>query len=75
VALKGAHTVIAAPGQPGVVLPFANPALASGDVLASYMMVQGLALLDTAVCDADVHGQPASDSAPDTATLDYRLTS
>jgi NAD(P)H-hydrate epimerase len=62
VVLKGAHTVIAAPGQHSVVLPFANPALAtagSGDVLAGCIagfMAQGLAPFDAAVCGAYVHG-------------------
>ncbi len=62
VVLKGAHTVIAAPGGRGVVLPFANPALAtagSGDVLAGCIagfMAQGLSPFDAAVCGAYVHG-------------------
>jgi len=61
VVLKGAHTVIAAPGRRGVVLPFANPALAtagSGDVLAGCIagfMAQGLSPFDAAVCGAYVH--------------------
>lgn len=49
--LKGAHTC-AGPARHCI----ANPALASGDVLAGYMMVQGLAPFDANVCDAYVHG-------------------
>ena len=49
--LKGAHTC-AGPARHCI----ANPALASGDVLAGCMMAQGLAPFDAAVCDAYVHG-------------------
>jgi len=62
VVLKGAHTVIATSGQRAVVLPFANPALAtagSGDVLAGCiagLMAQGLAPFDAATCGAYLHG-------------------
>ncbi len=62
VVLKGAHTVIAAPGHRGVVLPFANPAMATagtGDVLAGCiagLLAQGLAPFDAAVCGAYLHG-------------------
>lgn len=62
VVLKGAHTVIAAPGYRGVVLPFANPAMATagtGDVLAGCivgLLAQGLAPFDAAVCGAYLHG-------------------
>ncbi|GIV85543.1 MAG: bifunctional ADP-dependent (S)-NAD(P)H-hydrate dehydratase/NAD(P)H-hydrate epimerase [Candidatus Roseilinea sp.] len=60
--LKGAYTVIAAPGCRGVVLPFANPAMATagtGDVLAGCiagLLAQGLAPFDAAVCGAYLHG-------------------
>ncbi|MFC1465684.1 MAG: NAD(P)H-hydrate dehydratase [Candidatus Brachytrichaceae bacterium NZ_4S206] len=62
VVLKGAHTVIAAPGHRGVMLPFANPAMATagtGDVLAGCiagLLAQGLAPFDAAVCGAYLHG-------------------
>ncbi|BCX02701.1 MAG: bifunctional ADP-dependent (S)-NAD(P)H-hydrate dehydratase/NAD(P)H-hydrate epimerase [Candidatus Roseilinea sp.] len=62
VVLKGAHTVIAAPGHRGVVLPFANPAMATagtGDVLAGCiagLLAQGLSPFDAAVCGAYLHG-------------------
>jgi hydroxyethylthiazole kinase-like uncharacterized protein yjeF len=62
VVLKGAHTVIAAPGWRGVVLPFANPAMAAagtGDVLAGCvagLLAQGLSPMDAAVCGAYLHG-------------------
>lgn len=62
VVLKGAFTVIAAPGGETVLLPFANPALASagtGDVLAGTIVAlraQGLAAFESAVCGAYLHG-------------------
>jgi NAD(P)H-hydrate epimerase len=61
VILKGAFTVIAHPEGRTVVLPFANPALAtagSGDVLAGALvglLAQGLAPFDAAVCGAYLH--------------------
>jgi ADP-dependent NAD(P)H-hydrate dehydratase / NAD(P)H-hydrate epimerase len=61
VILKGAFTVIAHPEGQAVVLPFANPALAtagSGDVLAGAivgLLAQGLAPFDAAVCGAFLH--------------------
>jgi len=62
VVLKGAFSVIAAPDGRAVVMPFANPALAtagSGDVLAGAitgLRAQGLAALDAALCGAYLHG-------------------
>ncbi len=63
VVLKGAHTVVAAPSQRGVVLPFSNPAMATagtGDVLAGCivgLMAQGAGAFDAAVCGAYLHGR------------------
>jgi NAD(P)H-hydrate epimerase len=63
VVLKGAHTVIAAPDQRAVVMPFSNPAMATagtGDVLAGCivgLMAQGLSPFDAAACGAYVHGE------------------
>jgi len=62
VVLKGAFTVIAAPDGQSILLPFANPALAtagSGDVLAGTivaMRAQGLPAYEAAVCGAYLHG-------------------
>ncbi len=62
VVLKGAFTVIAAPDGQSILLPFANPALAtagSGDVLAgtiAAMRAQGLAAYEAALCGAYLHG-------------------
>lgn len=62
VVLKGAFTVIAAPDRRAILLPFANPALAtagSGDVLAgtiAAMRAQGLASFEAALCGAYLHG-------------------
>jgi NAD(P)H-hydrate epimerase len=61
VILKGAFTVVAHPKGQAVVLPFANPALAtagSGDVLAGAivgLLAQGLAPFEAAVCGAFLH--------------------
>jgi NAD(P)H-hydrate epimerase len=60
--LKGAYTVVAAPDGRAVVLPFANPALAtagSGDVLAGAILgclAQGVSVFDSAVLGGYLHG-------------------
>jgi NAD(P)H-hydrate epimerase len=62
VILKGAFTVVAHPDGHVVVLPFANPALAtagSGDVLAGAivgLLAQGLEPFEAALCGAYLHG-------------------
>lgn len=62
VVLKGAFSIVAAPDGRVVVMPFANPALAtagSGDVLAGSIVslrAQGLAAFDAAACGAYLHG-------------------
>jgi NAD(P)H-hydrate epimerase len=62
VLLKGAYSVVAAPDGRTVVLPFANPALAtagSGDVLAGAivgLLSQGLAPFEAAVLGGYLHG-------------------
>ncbi len=62
VVLKGAFTVIAAPDGRSILMPFANPALAtagSGDVLAgtiAAMVSQGLPAFEAALCGAYLHG-------------------
>lgn len=62
VALKGAFTVVAAPDGRVVVLPFANPGLAtagSGDVLAGAVIglrAQGVRAFEAAVTGAYLHG-------------------
>ena len=62
VVLKGAFTVVADPGGRVLVLPFANPALAtagSGDVLAGTIVglrAQGMETFEAAVAGAYVHG-------------------
>jgi hydroxyethylthiazole kinase-like uncharacterized protein yjeF len=62
VLLKGAHSLVAAPDGRLVVLPFANPALAtagSGDVLAGVvvaMRAQGLPAFEAAVVGGYLHG-------------------
>jgi NAD(P)H-hydrate epimerase len=65
VTLKGAHTVIAAPDGQTVIIPFANPGLAtagSGDVLAGAIvgfLAQGLSPSAAAVAGAYIHGLAA----------------
>lgn len=60
--LKGAFTVVASPEGRVMVLPFANPALAtagSGDVLAGAiagLRAQGMAAFEAAVAGAYLHG-------------------
>lgn len=62
VVLKGAFTVIAAPDGRTVMLPFANPGLASagtGDVLAGVIVglrAQGLGAFEAAAAGAYIHG-------------------
>jgi NAD(P)H-hydrate epimerase len=63
VVLKGAFTVIAAPGGETYLTPIASAALAragSGDVLAGViagLLAQGMPGLYAAVCGAWIHGQ------------------
>ena len=62
VVLKGAFTVVAAPEGRVMILPFANPALASagsGDVLAGAIVglrAQGMDAFEAAVAGAFLHG-------------------
>ncbi len=62
IVLKGAYTVVAAPGGWTTVIPMANAALATagtGDVLAGAivgLLAQGLEPFDAAVCGAYLHG-------------------
>ena len=61
VVLKGAHTVIASPGHPVRIAPFANPGLATGgtgDVLSGVivsLLAQGLAQADAAAVGVYLH--------------------
>lgn len=65
VALKGAYTVIAAPDGRAMVMPFANPALATagtGDVLAGCvlgLLSQRVDPFDAIVCAAYLNGMAA----------------
>ncbi|MCD6290761.1 MAG: NAD(P)H-hydrate epimerase [Anaerolineae bacterium] len=60
--LKGAYTIVAAPDGRTVILPFANPGLATGgtgDVLAGTivgLMAQGVSPFDAAVLGGYLHG-------------------
>lgn len=62
VLLKGAYTVVAAPDGHAIILPFANPGLASGgtgDVLAGAivgLLAQGLAPFEAAALGGYLHG-------------------
>jgi NAD(P)H-hydrate epimerase len=62
VTLKGAHTIVTAPDRQTVIIPFANPGLAtagSGDVLAGAIvgfLAQGLSPFAAAVAGAYIHG-------------------
>ncbi len=62
VALKGAHTVVAAPDGRVALSPFANPALSAGgtgDVLAGViggLLAQGMGLYEAAVAGVYLHG-------------------
>jgi hydroxyethylthiazole kinase-like uncharacterized protein yjeF len=62
VTLKGAHTIVAAPDGQTIIIPFANPGLAtagSGDVLAGAIvgfLAQGLSPFAAAVAGAYIHG-------------------
>lgn len=62
VLLKGAYTIVAAPGGQATLLPFATPVLStagSGDVLAGVIVAllgQGLAPYDAAVLGGYLHG-------------------
>lgn len=62
VVLKGAYTVVAAPDGQAVIVPFANPGLATagtGDVLAGTIVAlraQGVGALEAATAGAYLHG-------------------
>ena len=65
VVLKGAYTVIASPGKPVQVAPFANPGLATGgtgDVLSGVivsLLAQGLSPYDAAAVGVYLHASAA----------------
>jgi NAD(P)H-hydrate epimerase len=71
VVLKGALTVVAHPDGRAVIVPFANPGLATagtGDVLAGLiagLLAQGMDALDAAVVGAWVHGRAGEMAAED----------
>jgi NAD(P)H-hydrate epimerase len=63
IVLKGAYTVIAAPGGQSAISRVANPGLASagtGDVLSGAiagLVAQGLSLFEAAACGVYLHGE------------------
>ena len=65
VVLKGAHTVIASPGKPVQIAPFANPGLATGgtgDVLSGVivsLLAQGLSPYEAAAVGVYLHASAA----------------
>ena len=69
VLLKGAHSVIAAPGEPTLLLPAANPALATGgtgDVLSGIiagLLAQGLPPRAAAGCGTWLHAAAGAQAA------------
>jgi len=71
IVLKGAFTVIAAPGGEMTVIPVASPALAragTGDVLAGLivgLLAQGLEAYDAAIAGAFIHAQAGLVAAED----------
>lgn len=75
VVLKGAFTVVASPDGRVMVLPFANPALAtagSGDVLAGAIVglrAQGMDAFEAAVSGAYVHGLAGELARADLGTM------
>ena len=69
VLLKGAHSVIAAPGRPALLLAAANPGLATGgtgDVLSGLiagLLAQGLPPFEAAGCGAWLHAAAGAAAA------------
>ena len=65
IVLKGAYTVIASPGEPTQIAPFANPGLATGgtgDVLSGVivsLLAQGLSPPDAAMAGVYLHASAA----------------
>ena len=75
VLLKGAYTVVAAPNDQCLILPFANPALAtagSGDVLSGIIVAllgQGLAPFKAAALGGYLHGGAAQVARTDAGLM------